>query len=84
VDDTDLQALWQAEAQKLLDPTPSEPIKQIAEQFMVLVTCRDEKVQTDLLRQSGRPWRDSIFALSYKSFHSKIHGDFSAISKKVS
>src|SRR5208337_834627 len=49
IDDADLQALWKAQAQKLLDPSPPPHIKERTDQFLVLVTCRDEKEQTELL-----------------------------------
>ena len=49
VTDSDLQALWEAEAQKLLAPTPRAGIKEIAEQYLILVTCRDENEQVELL-----------------------------------
>jgi hypothetical protein len=47
--DPDLQALWQAQADQLLDPAPTVNIKDLADQFLVLVTCRDEKEQLALL-----------------------------------
>jgi hypothetical protein len=49
IDDTELQALWAEQAEKLLAPEPAEGIKQIAEQFLILVTCHDEKQQVELL-----------------------------------
>jgi hypothetical protein len=47
--DADLQALWQAQAEQLLDPAPPVDIKELTDQLLVLVTCRDEKEQTELL-----------------------------------
>jgi hypothetical protein len=52
-----LQALWQALAEKFLDPEPPPDIKDLAAQFLVLVTCRDEKDQIELLarlKEEGR------------------------------
>src|SRR5271163_2536767 len=44
----DLQALWEAEAQKLLASPPREDIKEIADQYLILVTCRDDREQVEL------------------------------------
>jgi hypothetical protein len=51
-----LLAAWQAEAEaaltKLARPNglgESEKALQLSEQFLVLITCRDEKQQVDLL-----------------------------------
>jgi hypothetical protein len=59
--DPDLQALWQAQADQLLDPDESvgrrSPDPALTEQFLVLVTCRDEKEQLELLgrlQEEGR------------------------------
>jgi hypothetical protein len=55
--DPDLQALWQAQADQLSDPEPPSDIKDLANQFLVLVTCRDEKEQVELiarLKEEGR------------------------------
>jgi hypothetical protein len=38
-----LQALRQAQADQLLAPEPPPDIKDLAAQFLVLGTCRDEK-----------------------------------------
>ena len=53
IDDAELKALWENEARKLLAPEPasSPGIQQIDEQFLILVTCRDEKEQVELLRR---------------------------------
>jgi hypothetical protein len=48
-EDAELQAFWQAEAQKLLAEEPPPKAKEPAEQFLILVTCRDEKEQVELL-----------------------------------
>jgi hypothetical protein len=47
--DPDLQALCQALADQLLAPEPPPDIKNPAQPFLVLVTCRDEKDQIELL-----------------------------------
>jgi hypothetical protein len=63
--DPDLQALWQAQAEQLLDPDagPADsagrgsPDPALPEQFLVLVTCRDEMDQVELLarlKEEGR------------------------------
>jgi hypothetical protein len=49
VSNADLQALWEAEAQKLLEQAPRAGVKNITEQYLILVTCRDEKEQVELL-----------------------------------
>ena len=49
VENAELNAFWESEAQKLLAPEPPEKIKEIAEQFLIVVTCRDEKHQVELL-----------------------------------
>ena len=49
VEDAELKAFWESEAQKLLAPEPPEKIEEIAEQFLIVVTCRDEKQQVELL-----------------------------------
>jgi DNA anti-recombination protein RmuC len=57
--DPDLQALWQAQAEQLLDPGSERgsPDPALTEQFLVLVTCRDETEQLELLgrlKEEGR------------------------------
>jgi hypothetical protein len=47
----DLQALWIAQAEKLLDPSPPPEIKALTDQYLVLVTCRDEEEQVEVLAQ---------------------------------
>jgi hypothetical protein len=49
IDDAELEALWQGEADKLLAPEPPADVQQIDDQFLILVTCRDEQEQVDLL-----------------------------------
>jgi hypothetical protein len=47
---TDLQLAWTAEANALLQtPHKDPPRASAAEQFLILVTCRDEKEQIELL-----------------------------------
>ena len=47
-DDADLRALWQTAAENLLAaPLPS--VTSIPQQFLILITCRDEKHQCELL-----------------------------------
>jgi hypothetical protein len=56
-DDPDLQPLWQAQAEQLLDPEPPPAIKKLTEEFLVLVTRYDEKDQGELLgrlKEEGR------------------------------
>jgi hypothetical protein len=45
VDDEHLRALCQAQADKLLAPDPPPDVTEPAEQFLVLVTCKDEREQ---------------------------------------
>ncbi|HMF20029.1 MAG TPA: hypothetical protein VKE98_22675 [Gemmataceae bacterium] len=47
--EADLQAAWQAEARKLLEPEAWKPNKKMVEQFLILVTCADESEQGRLL-----------------------------------
>jgi len=53
-DSADLEAAWQAAAEACLvalpDPT-SPPARAAGEQFLVLITCRDEKHQLELLHR---------------------------------
>ena len=56
----DLQLAWQTAANALLDTPHSGPakgFKTITEQYLILVTCRDEKEQVQLLgrfKEEGR------------------------------
>jgi hypothetical protein len=48
----DLEAAWRAAAEATLDPLAERDLSEIArvgEQYLVLVTCRDEKQQVELL-----------------------------------
>jgi hypothetical protein len=49
IGDAELKALWEGQIENLLAPHPPEGIKEIDEQFLILVTCRDEKEQVKLL-----------------------------------
>jgi hypothetical protein len=51
VDDAELKAFWEAEAQKLLTDEPPPKAKKTAEQFLILVTCTDETEQVGLLEK---------------------------------
>jgi hypothetical protein len=53
----DLRALWQSQAEQLLAPAPTVDIKDLTDQLLVLMTCRDEKEQVELLgrlKEEGR------------------------------
>jgi hypothetical protein len=56
VESEDLRAVWEAAAREWLEG-PAErarpEVETIPEQWFVLVTCRDEKQQVDLLRRLG-------------------------------
>jgi len=47
-DNDALAAAWEAAAAEVLNREP-EPVGAITEQFLILVTCRDEKQQLELL-----------------------------------
>ena len=49
----DLRAAWQATTDALLETPHTEPpagFRDIPEQFLILVTCRDEKQQVELIQ----------------------------------
>jgi hypothetical protein len=46
----ELQAAWQAAAEELTAPNP-RAVEGVAEQFLILVTCRDEQHQVELLER---------------------------------
>jgi hypothetical protein len=49
-DSEELRAAWEATAQGLLEaPVVLEGMKMVPELFLVLITCRDEQQQTELL-----------------------------------
>jgi hypothetical protein len=58
VSDADLRAAWEAAANPELARLLTEParpgIVNVPEQWLVLVTCRDEKQQTELLERFHR------------------------------
>jgi hypothetical protein len=58
VSDADLRAAWDAAANpelaRLLTEPPRPGIVNVPEQWLVLVTCRDEKQQTELLARFQR------------------------------
>jgi hypothetical protein len=51
-DNNALAAAWEAAAAEVLEREP-EPLGAIPEQFLILVTCRDEKQQVELLGRFG-------------------------------
>jgi hypothetical protein len=52
IDNNAFAAAWEAAAAEVLQREP-EPLGAIAEQFLILVTCRDEKQQVELLGRFG-------------------------------
>ena len=50
-DSLELQAAWQAAAEAVAEAKPSKRIDSIPEQFLLLVTCRNEKQQVELLER---------------------------------
>jgi hypothetical protein len=52
-DNDALAAAWEAAAAEVLKRDP-EPVGTIPEQFLILVTCRDEKQQVELLERSTK------------------------------
>ena len=58
VSDADLRAAWEAAANpelaRLLTEPPRPGIVNVPEQWLVLVTCRDEKQQVELLERFRR------------------------------
>jgi hypothetical protein len=50
-DSAELRAAWQAAAEGLLEEKPQRGFDDIPEQFLLLVTCRDEKHQVELLQR---------------------------------
>jgi hypothetical protein len=56
VESDDLREAWEATARGCLEPKPPEKpeLTSIPEQFLILVTCRDEKHQIELLERFGR------------------------------
>jgi hypothetical protein len=58
INDEDLQALWQSQADQLLKRDPPANMRDPAAQFLVLITCRDEPDQVALLQQLQKEGRD--------------------------
>jgi hypothetical protein len=52
-DNNALAAAWESAAAEVLEREP-EPLGAIPEQFLILVTCRDEKQQVELLGRFGK------------------------------
>jgi len=50
----DLQLAWQAAAEAAAEARPAREIDAVAEQYLVLITCRDEKHQVELLERFQR------------------------------
>jgi hypothetical protein len=48
-----IAAAWEAAATEVLQREP-KPLSAIPEQFLILVTCRDEKQQVELLGRFGK------------------------------
>jgi len=47
----DLQLAWQAAAEAAAEARPAREIDAVPEQYLVLITCRDEKHQVELLQR---------------------------------
>ena len=52
-DAEDLRAVWQAAAEGALEERPRKSFGDIPEQFLLLVTCRDEKQQVERFHDEG-------------------------------
>jgi hypothetical protein len=50
-DSADLRAAWEAAAQAALEDKPRRQIDGVPEQFLLLITCRDERHQVELLER---------------------------------
>jgi hypothetical protein len=50
-DSAELQAAWEAAAREILEPKPARAFGDVLEQFLVLITCRDEHQQVELLQR---------------------------------
>jgi hypothetical protein len=50
-DSAELQAAWEAAAREVLEPKPPRSLGDVPEQFLVLITCRDERQQVELLQR---------------------------------
>jgi hypothetical protein len=49
IDSDDLRAAWEVAAHSALEVTPPREIDGMPEQFLILITCRDEWHQVELL-----------------------------------
>jgi len=47
----DLQAAWQAAAEAAVKASPSREVVAVPEQYLLLLTCRDEQHQVELLQR---------------------------------
>ena len=63
-DSEELRAAWQAAAEAVLGERPPRRVDSIPEQFLVLVTCRDERQQVELLERFKRDGLDCKALLS--------------------
>jgi hypothetical protein len=50
-DSPELQAAWSAAASAVLEEKPRRSFDTIPEQYLVLITCRDEQHQVELLQR---------------------------------
>jgi hypothetical protein len=50
-DSAELRAVWEAAAQAALEDKPWRPVEMGPEQFLILLTCRDERHQAELLQR---------------------------------
>jgi hypothetical protein len=48
-DSDELRAAWEAAAHAALEAKPPREIDGVPEQFLILITCRDERHQVELL-----------------------------------
>ena len=53
-DSPELRAAWQAAAEAAAQARPPRSLDSIPEQFLVLITCRDERHQVELLQRFQR------------------------------
>jgi hypothetical protein len=53
-DSADLRAAWEAVANAALEEKPRRAIDTVPEQYLILVTCRDERQQVEMLERFQR------------------------------
>ena len=53
-DSLELEAAWRSAAEAVLEEKPRRGFDSIPEQFLILITCRDEKHQVELLERFQR------------------------------